>query len=168
MENRKVLIVDDDPAYLDSLQQTLESDGIIVFTSRNPVHALHTFEMEKPQIVICDLNLCAAMDGLTVCGRAKAMVPKTVTIAMACCLTAYDLSYCLGSGMFNDAITKPFDPTLLLIVANLWFIKRKRWDLADGTTYKTGEDRKQTIKDLSELLESFKTYEGDELTTSRV
>ena len=166
MENRKVLIVDDDPAILDVMQQLLEADGMIVFIARNPVHALHTFETEKPQIVICDLNLCAAMDGLTVCGRAKTIIPKTITIAMTGCLTAYDLSYCLGSGMFSDAITKPFDPKLLIIILNLWFIKRMRWDLADGSKYKVDDNRDKTIEALNKLLNNLKLYNYDGLKTN--
>ena len=129
---RSILVVDDEEDILAVVRMLLEVEGMKVFTAANSKDALETFAVVKPQIVLSDLNLGPGMDGLTLCGKIRTEVPKTVTIAMSGYLTAYDISYCLGSGMFNDAIAKPWNNKLLIQILNEWFKKRERWDTVNG------------------------------------
>ena len=127
--NKKLLVVDDNREILSIIKEALIEKDITIFTSENPIHALHIFFVERPQIVLSDLKLGTGMDGLTMCGKMRTKIPKTITIAMTGYLTSYDLNYCLGSGMFSDAITKPFELDLLIKIIFRWFEKRERWDL---------------------------------------
>lgn len=130
---KKLLVVDDDKTIIDIVEGFLQPTDVKIFTSQNPIHALHVFTIQKPQIVLSDLNLGTGMDGLTLCGKIRTMIPKTITIAMTGYLSAYDLGYCLGSGMFSDAITKPVKRDLLIHIVQEWFRKRARWDLVNGS-----------------------------------
>lgn len=127
MNERKLLIVDDDSVILNLLKDFFVKKGVIVFISKDPVQALEIFMAEKPQIILSDLKLKACMDGLTMCGKMRMEAPKTITIAMTGYLTAYDLNFCLGSG-FNDAVSKPFELQDMSDIVETWFRKRKRWD----------------------------------------
>ena len=129
---RRILVVDDEEDILIVIRMLLEEDGMKVFTAANSKDALEMFAIVKPQVVLSDLNLGPGMDGLTLCGKIRTEVPKTVTIAMSGYMTAYDISYCLGSGMFNDAIAKPWNNKLLIQILNEWFKKRERWDTVNG------------------------------------
>ena len=129
---RKILVVDDETSVLGIIREILEHENMEVFTATNPNDALEIFKSERPQIVLSDLDLGSGMDGLTLCGKIRTEIPKTITIAMSGYLSAYDLSYCLGSGMFNDAISKPWNNVILIRVLNEWFVKRERWNLVNG------------------------------------
>ena len=127
----KLLIVDNESNILEVLAGFLETKSYQIFTSQNPINALHIFKTEKPQVVLSDLKLETAMDGVTMCGQMRQMVPKTITIAMSGYISTYDVSYLRGAG-FDDLIQKPIKIEMLTNLLECGFEKRARWDLANG------------------------------------
>ena len=53
----KLMVVDDEEDLLDVLVKLFEYHGIETITSSNPIHALHLFEVERPQVVLSDFPL---------------------------------------------------------------------------------------------------------------
>jgi len=63
---QKILVVDDEPQIVKVLKAYLEKDGHAVVTASDGRLALDSFDHEKPDFVILDLNL-PSMDGLDIC-----------------------------------------------------------------------------------------------------
>ncbi len=63
---KKILVVDDEPQIVKVLKAYLEKAGFQVVTAADGQVALHTFQREKPDFMILDLNL-PGIDGLDVC-----------------------------------------------------------------------------------------------------
>ena len=60
----KVLIVDDDPDFIDVARTILLSDGHEVLSASNSREALALARQEKPHIILLDIMLETALDGL--------------------------------------------------------------------------------------------------------
>ena len=52
-----VLLVDDDPGFLDSLTLLLETHGFRVLTARNGAHGLQMFRVHSPAVVVTDIMM---------------------------------------------------------------------------------------------------------------
>ncbi len=55
-----VLVVDDDPHVREMVKETVTSAGAVVVTSEDTIGALRTIIHERPDLIICDLNLPGA------------------------------------------------------------------------------------------------------------
>jgi DNA-binding response OmpR family regulator len=60
-----VLLIDDDPGFLDSLTRLLETYGFRVLTARNGAHGLQMFRAHSPVVVITDIMM-PEQDGIGV------------------------------------------------------------------------------------------------------
>lgn len=60
---KKILVVDDDPGYLELLSQILSDKGFSVFTALNGSEALKVLAQERADLVITDMRM-PVMDGL--------------------------------------------------------------------------------------------------------
>ncbi len=83
-----MLIVDDEPDFLDLLAFNLAEAGFEVICASNGLEALHRARCESPGVIILDL-LLPDLDGLAVCGILRAQ-PSTrdVPIIMLSALEA--------------------------------------------------------------------------------
>jgi CheY-like chemotaxis protein len=52
-----VLVVDDDPGFLDSLTLLLETHGFRVLTARDGAHGLQMFRAHSPAVVVTDIMM---------------------------------------------------------------------------------------------------------------
>ena len=57
MENKTILIVDDDPLVLDVLQEILTSGGYSVLKAENGKDGIAVAREKKPDLVLLDLNM---------------------------------------------------------------------------------------------------------------
>ena len=62
MSSETILLVEDDPAVLDVLQEMLETAGFRVLTGRNGVEGLGALEKARPHLVVSDISM-PEMDG---------------------------------------------------------------------------------------------------------
>lgn len=69
-ENRKILIVDDNPRSVEMLQIILEEEQFTVISAYNGEEGLEKIKSEKPDLVILDVML-PGIDGYQVCEAAK-------------------------------------------------------------------------------------------------
>lgn len=62
----KILVVDDDPDFVEITRLTLEGAGHQVVTARDGNEALETARRETPQIMLLDVMMSTVLDGLHV------------------------------------------------------------------------------------------------------
>jgi DNA-binding response OmpR family regulator len=101
----KILLVDDEPALLDTLAFNLRASGYEVVTAADGVAALEVARAESPQLVILDLML-PELDGLTVCRNLR-QVSDIPILVLTARTGELDKIVGLESGA-DDYMTKPF------------------------------------------------------------
>lgn len=120
LEEKKVLIVDDEYKIIEVIKSYLEKEGVIVFEAFDGKQALEIFERINPDLVILDLML-PDMTGEEICSiiRKRSRVPIIM-------LTAKIDEKSIISGLHigaDDYITKPFSPREL--IARIYAIFRR-------------------------------------------
>jgi DNA-binding response OmpR family regulator len=111
MENKKILVVDDDPALLPLIEYTFAKEGYEVSTASDGKEALKEFFDRKPDLVILDIMM-PRMDGWEACRRIREV--SDVPIMM---LTARGQDEDIVRGLeygADDYLTKPFSIKVLL------------------------------------------------------
>lgn len=109
-----VLIVDDDPALLDSLKLLLEVDGFAVATAENGVRGLQAFRNRGPDIVVIDVMM-PKLDGIEAVRqmRRERADAKIVVISGAVSPRQLDLQSTAEELGAAAVLRKPFDPAAL-------------------------------------------------------
>jgi len=120
LEEKKVLIVDDENKIVEVIKSYLEKEGAIVFEAYDGNQALEVFERINPDLIVLDLML-PDMTGEEICSivRKKSRVPIIM-------LTAKIDEKSIISGLHigaDDYITKPFSPREL--IARIYAIFRR-------------------------------------------
>ncbi len=100
-----VLIVEDEPSYIEALQITLEPEGFLIATAENGRGGIAAFEARFPDVVLLDLML-PDVSGLDVLRRIrqKSDVPVIVVSAKS---SEADIVTALELGA-DDYLTKPY------------------------------------------------------------
>ena len=78
--NTRVLLVDDDETLRELLTMTLEDGGFEVQAAANVIEALHLINSRTFDVLLSDLQMPSAGDGLTVVSAMRHTNPKAVTI----------------------------------------------------------------------------------------
>ena len=149
-KKQKILIVDDTPANIQILNETLKDDYEIYF-AMNGKDALQNAQKVIPDLVLLDIMM-PGMDGYEVCGALKRnSLLKDIPVIFITALNQEDHeTKGLGLGAV-DYITKPFNPEIIkLRVNNHLELKRHR----DALALRNEELREalSKIKTLSGLL----------------
>lgn len=111
-KSKKILIVEDEPSLVFTLQDTLENEGYEVFVSEEGDMALDIVKKENPDLMVLDLML-PGMSGYDICKKVREM-NYTFPIIM---LTARDQEIDKVTGLnigADDYMTKPFGVKELL------------------------------------------------------
>jgi len=105
--SKKIFVVDDEPQIVKVLKAYLEKAGFQVVTASEGNTALLTFQREKPDFMILDLNL-PGMDGLDICRtvRRDSNIPILMLTAR---VEEADRLIGLELGA-DDYVVKPFSP----------------------------------------------------------
>jgi two-component system KDP operon response regulator KdpE len=106
MDQRKILIVDDEPGLRDLVRINLEHEGYAVIQAENGIQALEAVRAESPDLVILDVML-PIMDGREACKRLREF--SQVPVLMLTALVQHqDIVMGLNSGA-DDYLLKPFN-----------------------------------------------------------
>ena len=111
---KKILIVDDEPQFVDMISLRLTANGYEVMAACDGQEALQKAREEKPDLIILDLML-PKMDGYKVCGLLKA--DKRFNTIPIILLTARGENADQGMSQevgANAYMTKPFQASVLL------------------------------------------------------
>lgn len=108
MEAHKILIVDDDPYILMSLEFLMRKNGYDVMIARNGTEALDLLNKQVPALVLLDIMM-PDVDGYEICRRIKKTEKlKSVKVVFMSAKTKeadIQKGYDLGAALY---ITKPF------------------------------------------------------------
>ncbi len=107
----RVLIVDDEPTLIATLDYNLRRDGHEVFIARDGVAAVDQARAQRPDVIVLDVML-PRMDGLEACRAIRGFSPAPILL-----LTARDAEIDKVVGLeigADDYITKPFSMRELL------------------------------------------------------
>ena len=108
MNERKVLVVDDDPDMREVLERILETENLTVHTAVDGQDALQKTVAIKPDLILLDINM-PHLDGLTLCQKIRTG-PETQNIPIII-VTGHSsrgrLEQCMEAGA-DDYLAKPF------------------------------------------------------------
>jgi len=114
----KILIVDDDPDFVEIMRLVLESRGYEVGSASNGDEALRRMREDAPDLVVLDVMMSGILDGVNVSHEmSEEPSLKKVPIVMVSSITSS-----AHAGMFptdeyipiDDWISKPVQPDALL------------------------------------------------------
>jgi two-component system response regulator HydG len=100
-----VLVVDDEPGIVDSLQKVFEKESLRVITARGGAEALDLLRREPVSVVLTDL-LMPGMSGLDLLKASRSISPETETILMTAYGTVENAVEAMRQGAY-DFVTKP-------------------------------------------------------------
>jgi two-component system KDP operon response regulator KdpE len=105
-EQRKILIIDDEPGLRDLVRINLEHEGFAVVQAENGVVGIETIKEQHPDLVILDVMM-PEMDGWETCRRLRefSQVPVLMLTAR---VQSQDIVAGLESGA-DDYLLKPFN-----------------------------------------------------------
>jgi CheY-like chemotaxis protein/CHASE3 domain sensor protein len=122
LENRHILVVEDDVRNIYALTNILEPRGAVIYIARNGREALETLEKKKREIdlVLMDVMM-PEMDGMTATReiRKKKEWEKLPVIMLTAKAMRDDQERCLAAGA-NDYMAKPLDVEKLLSLVRVW------------------------------------------------
>jgi len=111
---KKILIVDDEPLFLDMLKMRLEANSYEVVTSGDGEEAIELIRKNKPDLIISDVSM-PKMDGYEFC-KALGNIEECKNIPLIL-LTAFTQAHQIKKGMDSGAVSyvqKTTDTEVLL------------------------------------------------------
>ncbi len=114
MEDKRILVVDDEPDILEILAYNLRKEGFQVTTANNGEEGLRKAEEVQPDLIILDIMM-PQMDGVEVCRniRSRREFDKTLVAFLTAREEDYSQIAALDVGG-DDYITKPIKPRVLM------------------------------------------------------
>ena len=113
MSTEHVLVVDDDPDLLQLLTMRLSAAGYRVSAVQSAEAALAKLAVERPHLVLSDVQLPGGQDGLALFDEIRACHPSLPVILLTAHGTIPDAVEATARGVFSY-LTKPFDGKALL------------------------------------------------------
>ena len=113
MENKKILIVDDEDPIRQFMKINLDYQGYQTVEAASGEEAIKIFEKEKPSLAILDIML-PGMSGYEVCEKIRNEAPMTGIIMVSAKSQDIDKILGLEKGA-DDYIIKPFNPQELIL-----------------------------------------------------
>ncbi len=107
MEDRKILVVEDDPILRRFVTEALTRKGLSVKSVEDGLFALEEIKKDSFHLVITDMKM-QRMDGLELLTRVKKMAPETDVIIITAFGTVSSAVDCMKKGAF-DYVTKPIE-----------------------------------------------------------
>lgn len=124
MSSAKILVVDDDPDFVEIMRTILEANDYLVVTAANGNQALAQVSAQHPDLMILDIMMSTVLDGLDVSQKLSEdpdarFMPVIMVSSIA--ETPYAHVFPMEEQPHMDAwLSKPVDPrTLLNKVAEL-------------------------------------------------
>ncbi len=126
----KILIVDDDPDFVEITRLILESNNYEVVSASDSSEALEKMHQEKPDLVLLDIMMTQVLDGLNV-PREMLIDPdlERVPIIVVSCITSSPHIGEFPTDEYlavDDWISKPVQPEVLLDKVKRYLKRYKR------------------------------------------
>ena len=105
MKEKKLLLVDDDVSYLNTIKNILIKMEYAAEVAASAKEALQILEKEKFPLIITDLDM-PDIDGVELCKQIREMDSKSIVYALSGYITEYDTENLEESG-FDGYLFKP-------------------------------------------------------------
>ncbi|MGI5835796.1 MAG: response regulator transcription factor [Chloroflexota bacterium] len=132
MQQKKLLLIDDEPAIQTLVRLVMEADGWQVLVASEGARGLDLAREQKPDVILLDVAL-PDVSGLEICRQLKAdPATNSVPIAMLTAMaqeTDRRAAMALGA---DDYVTKPWRPAAL--IARVSSLLEKRSKKADDAS----------------------------------
>ncbi len=125
MNNKKILIVDDEEAVRSLFSEALKLRGYEVHTAANGEEALKVLEEVKCRVMLLDLNL-PGMDGIELCKEIRKNHPIAIIFAITGYASMYHLVDC-REARFDNFFIKPVSIQTLMEEVSHAFRQIDRW-----------------------------------------
>ena len=129
MNEKKILVVDDEVLITDMLKAALGSAGYTVVTAGSAEEALEILKRESIMVMFLDLNL-PGMNGIDLCKKIRKKNTIGIIFAMTGYSNFYGLLDCRTVG-FDDFFVKPVKLDVLLKSVQEAFERLDRWAISD-------------------------------------
>lgn len=114
---KKILIVDDDPDFVEASRMILERAGYDVISAPDGDQGLSRVKEEKPDLIILDIIMKTALDGLHMSRRMAESADRDIPILMVTSIANTDYASLFPTDEYipiNDFVSKPIAPHTLL------------------------------------------------------
>ena len=113
---KAILVVDDDPDFLEFIRIVLESTAYQVVTAVTVENGLEVMRQQRPDLVIVDVMISYILDGLSLVRKMQedAALKDIPLIMISAIVSAEDLGGLPSSPSADAFMTKPVDPAELL------------------------------------------------------
>jgi two-component system, OmpR family, alkaline phosphatase synthesis response regulator PhoP len=124
-EKKKILLVDDDPDFVEAVRVIVESGGYQVRVAYDGQEGLDAVAEEKPDLIVLDVMM-PVMNGHAACARLKAdkataSIPIILLTAVADRVTTSTYTHRdMLESEAEDYMPKPVEPTELLTLIKSW------------------------------------------------
>lgn len=122
MEEKKVLIVDDEDSIREVFELALKHKGYTVFSADSGEKALELLKHETIPVMFLDINL-PGINGIELCRKIIKKTPNTIAYAVTGYASTYKSSDCKAAG-FDDYFAKPLPLKTLFSAAQHAFEKQ--------------------------------------------
>ena len=130
---KHILVVDDEPAFLDISMQILEGAGYKITTALNALMALEILRRETVDLVISDIKM-PMMDGLTFLQESKKKWPEIGFIMISCFWMQKKDEIEKCSPLMYAFLRKPFDFTELVNLTKKYFAEVEKKSVGEPGT----------------------------------
>ncbi len=169
VENRAILIVEDDPAVGESLRLLLAKRGYRLYLASNGKEALQRLRQETIDLVITDLVM-PKMDGIALLEEVKELRPEVEVIVISAQGTIEKAVQAMKLGAF-DFIEKPINPRVISLVVERALEKQAlvlqnrelRSRLEDKFHFKNIIGRSKQMVSIFELIRHVAAYDSSVL-----
>jgi DNA-binding response OmpR family regulator len=109
-EEKKVLVVDDDPNVFELVQLYVGSDEVSVLQALDAYAGLDLVVRQQPDVIVLDVMM-PGMDGLEMCRRVREIpaVASTPVVILSARVKDEDIEAGYEAGA-DEYVTKPFEP----------------------------------------------------------
>ena len=131
MNDKRILIVEDDRSLAEVISYNLEEQGFDVHVSRDGMDGLQYAQLNPPDLIILDLML-PVIDGLEVCRRLRADVNTQSLPILMLTAKSEETDQVVGFNVgADDYVTKPFSIKVLLERVKVLLRRYSREDKSD-------------------------------------
>jgi CheY-like chemotaxis protein len=118
MSQPKILVVDDDPDFVEAMRLTLEPNGYTVVSAASGDEGLAKVRAESPDLVILDVIMASVLDGLQMSRRMQENPEhKRIPILMVTSIANTDYAALFPTDEYisiDGFLSKPVAPAVLL------------------------------------------------------
>lgn len=116
---RKILIIDDDPAFVATIRERLDYEGYELVVASDGDEGLDAVERERPDLVVLDVMM-PKLNGYAFLKMLQSRHPGG-KIAVIICSARGDVMDAVKSEGISGFLVKPFDPAELVAMVNVTF-----------------------------------------------